>query len=312
MRLPAVRLPSVRLPFDWFEGIGGRRVLLYTLYTGVLFLVFLLANFPYNAIVQQALKSVDLEAQGMHLEVGDGRFAWWNGYELQRVRLLSTDPEQPPFAEARSIFVRPGLDGLLRGQLTSLHLLGAMYGGEVDGTVTLENGVRRATVTVDRLQLQRYPAVASLLQLQDGTVAGDLSGVITVESRGGDVNDNRAAGEFELAKASLTDARLPNGITLPAVSFDKATMKLSAQAGRLDVQELEASGPDLRLSANGQIVLRQPLADSVLNLKLTALPGPNSSDEVKTLLSLLPPPPKGAKPDAPRVLSGTLARPRIR
>jgi type II secretion system protein N len=312
MRLPAVRLPSVRLPFDWFEGFGGRRTLLYALYTGVLFLVFLLANFPYNAIVQRVLKSVDLEAQGMRLDVGDGRFAWWHGYELQRVKLLSTDPDHPPFAEAASIYVRPGLDGLLRGRINSLYLLGLMYGGQVDGTVAVQDGVQRATVTFDRLQLQRYANAAGLLQLQDGSVAGDLSGVITIESRGGDASDTRAAAELELGRASLTDARLSNGITLPALTFDKATMKLSAQGGRLDVQELEASGPDLRLSASGQIALRQPLADSVLNIKLTALPGANSSDEVKTLLSLLPPLPKGSKPDAPHVISGTLARPRIR
>ena len=312
MRLPAVRLPSLRLPVDWLDGMGGRRTLLYALYTGALFFVFLLANFPHNVIVQRLLRSVDLEGQGMRLDVGDTRFAWWRGYELQRVRLLSTDPDRLPFAEAGSIFVRPGLAGLLRGQLSSLTLLGLMYGGEVDGTVNIEDGVSRATVTIDGLQLQRYAAAAGLLQLQDGTLAGDLSGVITIESRGGDPNDTRAAAELELGKASLTDARLPNGITLPPVSFDKATMKLSAQGGRVDVQELEASGPDLRLSASGQIALREPLADSVLNLKLTALPGPNSSEEVKTLLSLIPPQPKGAKPDAPRVLSGTLARPRLR
>jgi type II secretion system protein N len=306
MRLPAVRLPAFRLSFDWLQGIGNRRTLLYGLYTGVLFLIFLIANFPHNALVQRVIKSVDLQGQGMRLDVGDTRFAWWHGYELQRVRLAPLDPDRLPFAEASSIFVRPGFDGLLRGRINSVHAVAAMYGGELDGEFAASEGLRRATVTIDGVQLQRYPLASGFLE--EGTVAGLLSGVITVEDHAG---ETRAAGELGLDKASITDAKF-NFFPLPALHFDKADMKFSLQGGRLDVQELDATGPELKLSLSGQVVLREPLGDSVLNLKLTALPGANSPDEVKNLLQLLPPPPKGAKPDAPRVISGTLKFPRIR
>lgn len=312
MRLPAIRLPSMPVPSDWVDGLINRRTILYVLYTGVLFVVFLIANFPHNVIVQRVLKSIDLSAQGMRLEVGDTRFAWWRGYELQRVRLAPTDPDAPPLMEASSIYVRPGLDGLLRGQINSLHLLGLMYGGAVDGTLAMGDGMRRATITIDGLQLHRYPAVAGLLQLQEGSVAGNLSGVITIENHGADGGETRAEADVGLDKASLTDATLTNGLALPALHFDKATVKLSVQGGRVEVQEFEANGPELRLSASGQVALRDPVNDSVLNLKFTALPGANSPDEVRTLLSIIPPPPKGAKPDTPRTISGTLARPRVR
>jgi type II secretion system protein N len=312
MRLPAIRLPSIPMPSEWFEGLISRRTVLYALYTGVLFIVFLIANFPHNVIVQRVLKSVDLSGQGLRLEVGDTRFAWWRGYELQGVRLTPTDPDALPLMEASSLYVRPGLEGLMRGEINSLHLLGLMYGGAVDGTVAMGDGVRRATIALDGLQLHRYPALTSLLQLRDGAVAGNLSGVITIESHGDDNSDTRAQADVGLDKASLTDATLTNGLALPALHFDRAAMKLSMQGGRVEVQEFEASGPELRLSASGQVVLREPITDSVLNLKFTALPGANSPDEVRTLLSIIPPPPKGAKPDAPRTINGTLARPRLR
>jgi type II secretion system protein N len=139
-----------------------------------------------------------------------------------------------------------------------------------------------------------------------------VSGVISVEAHGADANDTRAAAEIELDKAAITDAILNNGIGLPALHFDKATTKLSLQGGRVEVQEFEANGPELRLSATGQVALRDPINDSVLNLKFTALPGPDAPDDIRTLLSFIPPPPKGAKPDAPRTVSGTLSRPRVR
>jgi type II secretion system protein N len=308
MRMPALRMPAVRLSFDWLEG-NGRRVLLYGIYTTVLFFVFSLANFPHHAVVQRVLSSLDLKSRGLRLDVSDTRFAWWRGYELQKVRLGPVDPDRPAFLDAGSIFVRPGLDGLMRGRINSVHLAGLMYGGEIDTDLSMADGVRRATVTLDEVQLQRYPLLTELLQ--DGTATGLLSGVVTVENRDGDDADTRAAGELQLVKAALANVKV-GVFSIPELHFDKTALKFSLQGGRLDVQELEAAGPELRLSVSGQIAMREPVADSVLNLKVSALPGPNSPEDVKNLLALLPPPAKGAKPDAPRILSGTLARPRLR
>jgi type II secretion system protein N len=312
MRLPSVRLPSVALPSDLVEGLLGRRTLLYALYTTALFLVFLLVNFPYHDISKRVIDSLDLPAQGLRFEHADTRFAWWRGLELQRVKFGPSDPAVPPFVEAASIYVRPGLDGLVRGQLNSVDLLGLLYGGAVGAHLAAGDGLRRATVTVDGVQLQRYPGAAALLSLQEGSLGGKLSGVITIETHGGDDGETRAAAELNLANASLTDAKLNSGIILPPLHFDKAALKLNLQAGRLEVQELEANGPEVEVSASGQIALRKPLQDSVLNLKFVLVPGENSPEDIQTLLSLLPQPPKGAKADAARTISGTLARPRIR
>jgi type II secretion system protein N len=271
-----------------------------------------LINFPYDAMVRRAITSLDLAAQGLRFDHADTRFAWWRGLELQDVKFGPTDPTLPPFMEASSIYVRPGLDGLFRGQLNSVDLLGMLYGGAIDAHLAAGEGLRRATVTVDGLQLQRYPGAASFLQLQEGSLGGKLSGVITIENHGGDGGETRAAAELALANGSLTEAKLNNGIALPPLHFDKAALKLNLQGGRLEVQELEANGPEVELSASGQIALREPLQDSVLNLKFALVPGENSPEDIQTLLSLLPPPAKGAKADAARTISGTLARPRIR
>ena len=119
------------------------------------------------------------------------------------------------------------------------------------------------------------------------------------------------AGELALNQASLTDAKWQQ-FPVPALHVDSATLKFSVQGNRLEIQEFDAVGPELKLSASGQVALRPNLADSVLNLKVSIAPGAESPDEIKALLLILPQPAKGAKPDAPRVLSGTLAKPRLR
>lgn len=307
MRLPSLSLPAWRPSFDWLEGFGGRRMLLYSLYTTALFLLFLVANFPFGVLLQRVLKMVELP--GMQLDVGDARFAWWRGFELQRIKLASTVPDQPALLEAASLFVRPGLDGLVRGKLTSVSVSGPIYGGEVEGSFSAVDGLNRATLNLDHVQIERYPFLRVLVP--DGQVAGVLSGALTVEMRSGETNDAHAAGELELGKVSLTDVKVQQ-VPIPPLHFDAAALKFSLQGTRLEVQEFEADGPELKVIASGQVAMRQPVGDSVLNLKLSAAPGPNSPDEVKTLLSFMPPPAKGQKPDAPRVISGTLSKPRVR
>jgi len=306
MKVPALRLPAWRPSFDWLEGLGGRSALLYGLYTLVLFAIFLFANFPHGVLLQRVLGSVQLP--GMRLDVGDARFAWWRGFELQRVHLGPQDPSRPAYLEATSLFVRPGLDGLFSGRPRALSVSGPLYGGTIDAQLA-SGDLNRATVTFDRLQLRRYPLFAELLG--GGQLQGALSGVLTVESPAANAAELRAAGELELADAGLSEATV-SGFPLPPLRFDAAVAKFSVQGTRVEIQELTATGPDVTLVANGQVALREPVADSVLNLKLSIAPGPEASDEIKTWLSFIPPPPRGAKPDAPRTLSGTLSKPRIR
>jgi type II secretion system protein N len=307
MRVPALRLAAWRPSFDWLEGLGGRRILWYSLYTIGLFALFLVVNFPFGVVVHRVVRMVELP--GVNVDIGDARFAWWRGFELQRVRIASTNADQPPYFEASSLFIRPGFDGLLRGALDSVYLSGPMFGGQVDGSFAMTDGVVRASFTLDRVDLRRLTAVR--LYVPEGEIAGLVSGAVSVEWHREDSAATTAAGELDLRKASITDVKFDQ-LPVPALHFDNSALKFTLQANRLEVEEFDAVGPELKLSANGQVALRTPVTDSVLNLKATIVPGAESNDTVKTLLSFLPPPAKGQKADAPRTISGTLAKPRVR
>lgn len=306
MRMPALRLPAWRPSFDWTE-LATRSVILYALYTLVLFGVFLFANFPHGLLVQRVLRSV--QVPGLRLDVGDVRFAWWRGFELQRVVVAPSDPSQPAFFEAPSLYVRPAFGDLVRGRLQSVDVSGSLYGGTVDGSLS-RGELNRVSLTFDGLQLQRYPLLNAALQ--GGQVTGRASGAISVEARGADIADIRAAGDLQLADTSITDAKW-NQIPVAPLHFNTISARFDLQGGRLDVQELNADGKEIALDVDGQVAMRTPLTDSVLNLKVGLAPGPECPDDIKTLLSaIVPPPAKGAKADAPHVLSGTLAKPRLR
>jgi type II secretion system protein N len=307
MRMPALRLPTWRPSMDWTEGLFTRSVLLYGLYTLVLFAVFLFANFPHGVLVQRALQAV--QVPGMRFDVTGARFAWWRGFELQGITVAPTDPTLPAFFESPSLYVRPALGELVRGQLRTMDVSGTIYGGGVEGSVSTGE-LNRVTLTFDGVQLQDYPLLSSLLG--GGQAAGSLSGVVSVEARGNDINEVRAAGDLRLDGAEIIDAKV-NQFPAPPLHFDAVTARFDLQGGRLEVQELKADGKEVLLDANGQVAMRSPLADSVLNLKVQLGPGPECPEDLKVLLSaIIPPPAKGAKADGPRTLSGTLAKPRLR
>jgi type II secretion system protein N len=140
-------------------------------------------------------------------------------------------------------------------------------------------------------------------------MSGQLSGAASMEGRG-NLENARAVGEFDIKDAGLTGAKI-SGLGVPDIVFKEVAFKFARQGTKLDIQEFRADGDQIKATGDGQVVLREPLADSVLNMRLTVVPGNNASDDVKTLLSLIPRP-KNARLDAPLTITGTLRQPRLR
>jgi type II secretion system protein N len=296
-----------RLSLDWIDGLGGRRILLYGFYFLLLFGIFFIHNFPHDVVVKRAIR--ELNRGSLLPGVARARFAWFRGYELSGVTLSlrSSAPDDPPILESSSLYVRPGLDGLLRGKLSSIAVQGAFYGGEVDGNWSMADGTNRATIQLHDLQIGRYPYVRALFD--EGSLSGRLSGLASIEGRGG-IENARAAGELSIREGGLTGVKI-NGLGIPDLTFGEISFKFVRQGTRLDIQEFRADGDQIKASGEGQIVLREPPLDSVLNLRVTVMPGAQASEEVKTLLSLVPRP-KNARLDAPLTVTGTLRQPRLR
>jgi type II secretion system protein N len=195
----------------------------------------------------------------------------------------------------------------LRGRLSPILVQADLYGGEMDGSFSLADGMTRANVQLHDLQIGRYPYLQTLLD--EGTLTGKLSGAASMEGRG-DLDNARAVGEFDIRDAGLSGAKF-NGLGVPDLGFKQISLKFARQGTRLEIQEFRADGDQIKASGDGQIVLREPLGDSVLNLRMTVMPGNDASDEVKTLLSLVPRP-KNARLDSPITITGTLRQPRLR
>lgn len=314
MRLPRLRLKWPALPFERLAELELGATFWYALYAGVLFVVFLVANFPHDLMVKGILRSLTLGS--WRIEVDGTRFAWWRGFELRGVRLTQIGRGEPasPLLEADRLFVRPGLSALIRGRLSPLVLHGALYNGVVEASLDNAGGAARATVHLRALQVGQHPMVTA--GLVDGQVTGNLSGSVTVESRRGNLRESLVAGDLNVTELNLNNAnyaRQVDGLTAYSnYNFQFATVatKFLLQGNKLNIQDFRADGKQYKADGSGQVLLREPLRDSVLNLRVNlqtgSAPDATATNVVEFVRS------RKDRPDGPVVVTGTVGHPRSR
>ncbi len=308
MRWPRLRLPVPGLSFDWLGGVLNRTVILYTAFTTVLFLVFLLVNFPHEVVVRRVLSGVDLSP--VQLDFRSARFAWYHGYELSGIRVSETGApdDAPPLLELTSLDVLPDLRGLLRGSLTGVSWDGELYGGRTHGEWAVTNkGGGSGQVHFANLQLGRYRTLTAALD--EGQLTGTVSGDFNVQLGAGPRN-TQVTGQLTIRHPELKGGKV-KGFTIPDLHFAQIGGKMSLKGDRLELQEVQASGDQLNVNLSGQITLREPAETSALNLRATVQPSAATPDAIKTLIQLIPRRPN-APPDAPVIISGTFGAPQIR
>jgi len=301
MQLPRLRLPRLSL-----GGSGARLTVLYVAYTTVLFVVFLLLTFPHDIVVRRLLNSVG--TAGSDIEFNSVNFAWWKGYQIDGLRVGSPagDGDAPVF-EMSHFWIRPAVSQLVRGNPYTVQVSAELYGGSADGDVSLKNGALTGTLQWRGLSVNRYRTLTALLE--EGQLAGRFSGLVSFETRLANPTSGQATGEVSIDGAGVTAAKWA-GITVPDVSLKQTRLKFKLSPGRLEVQELNASG-DISVQASGQVNLKEPLPQSTLNLHATILQTATTPDALKAALALIPRAP-GAKLDAPVNIAGTLGNPRFR
>jgi len=307
MQMPALRLPALRLPRLSFGG-NARSVFLYGAYTTILFLGFLIANFPHELILRRVFDAVGVSDGGAPLEFQDVKFAWWRGYQIDGLRVVPPPTNELSPLELTHLWVRPTIGELVRGNPYSFTIDAELYGGTASGRVEIRNGAVTGDVVWEGLSLGRYRPLLALLE--EGQVSGRLGGVLSFESPIRNTAATQAAADVTLDGAEIKDGKVA-GFTFGTLGIKQAKLKFKAGSGRVEIQDLAVNGDVSIQQASGQIGLREPISDSSVNLRANILQTPTTPDWLKTLIAAIPRAP-GAKLDAPINITGTISKPRVR
>ena len=289
-------------------GASGRRspLLWYGLYTLAIFLVCFVATFPHDLLLQRALTGA---AAGMpvRIDAGGGSLGWTLAYGIDSLRVRARDGDGEPFLLAETLRLAPSRFGLLRGHPYPLGIDAALYGGALRGVVDPRPAYFAVNATLEGVDLARYTGLRPWV---DGSIRGRLEGAVALD--GGGRGPAAATGTVRLRIAELTlEGTKIRGITVPDLHFTDVHLNGTVKGGRLEVEEMAADGQEIGLRGEGNVLLREPLVNSVLGLDLLVTPAAGASDGLKMMINMLPG--SSGEGGARRIgVSGTLGRPSVR
>lgn len=260
--------------------IASRSFLLYAAYTAALFVVFLVVTFPYDLIARRMVDQLNAQS-GWQIDYRDASFVPWDGYRFHEVRLLAAPQGVEPWIQAREMSLRPSLEGFLGRGFSHASFRGEAYGGRFSGAVARDEGVT-IELSWSELNLAAYPRLATLIE---GKWAGRTSGSVHVVARDAPRSID-GDGKIGLHNAALTQARV-SGFTVPDLHFAQGDCDFDLRGGRLEIRSLKLSGSEVDAELRGQLYLRAPLGESVVNATLTVKPVPGAPAGLDSLLTLL-------------------------
>lgn len=279
-------------------------ILGYVLFSLAVFLVALAYSLPHDLIAARILSAATAGAP-VTATFRDVTFAFPNGYRFSDLRL---EPARAPGSALAidTLTVRTPLLGLLLGRPRRASLSGSAYGGEISGDVEIRGGGARTRLEATGIELAR--ALAPLVPAP-GRIAGRAE--LTLELSGDGRTTQSTAGSVALAVRGLELREVAvRGVVVPDLDVRDLTASGQILGSRMQVKEVRATSDAGELAATGDVLLRDPLPQSVLNLRLTVDVRPDAPPALRVATALLPRRNAGEKPFY--TVSGTVAAPSIR
>ena len=268
-------------PEEWKPVLGW-------LATGVAALILsLLATFPYETLHARMMAEVN-RATGLEVRVAD----WSVGVPLSlEWRQITLSNAQIDPIQVSSLQAKLGLFKALAGGV-GLDLVAHLEDnssttGLAKGTMTASSWTLAGPVTV-KAQVQQVD-LSKLFRryVTHGMLSGDFSH--RVESVQPGPLKGEGTWRADVKDVTVDHIPLGGGRTL-ALTFSRVSVAATCRDAVCDITELKGDGIDGSFTADGKIILQQPVQQSQLALNMTVIPGPGFTSKAGTLgLPPLPP-----------------------
>jgi len=270
-------------PFAWPETLKLKGPLGWGLASTACFIVFLFLTFPYGPLQNRLLTELN-RASGWEIRAADWSVGLPMTIEWHDVILAGPTIGVIPVEAVRtSIGVFQALLGRLvidcAIQLPGVAQAGA---GRAMGSLTAASWSLQGPLAVKGHFQQMDLATVLKPYVSRGTVQGDFMH---------HWNNTRSAhdalkgeGTLKVEIKDLAIERIAAGISsIPSLTFGQIQASLACHDGACDVTELKGDGVDGSFTAQGRVMLRQPMQQSLLDLTVTVIPGVGFAQKAASL-----------------------------
>jgi len=270
-------------PFAWAETLKFKGPLGWGLASLACFIVFLFLTFPYGPLQNRLLNEFN-RASGWEVRAADWSVGLPAAIEWRDVLLAGPTLGTIPLEAVRTTV---GVFQALLGRLVldyAVQLPGVAQAGagRATGSLTAASWSLRGPVEV-KGHLQQMDLAAVLKPyVTRGMVQGDFTH--RWDSAQGDNAALKGEGTVKIDIKDLVVERIAAGTSsIPSLTFGRIQAALACRDAACDVTELKGDGVDGSFTAQGRMMLRQPLQLSLLDLTVTVVPGAGFAQKAASL-----------------------------
>ena len=270
-------------PFAWPEALKLKDPLVWGLASLACFIVFFFLTFPYGPLQNRLLTELN-RASGWEVRAADWSVGFPAAIEWRDVVLAGPTIGAIPVEGVRTtigvfqaFFGRLVIDYAV--QFSGVAQTGA---GRATGSVTTPSWSTRGPVAV-KGHLQQMDLVTILKPyVSRGTVQGDF--MYRWDSAQGAHAVINGEGTVKIEVKDLVVERVATGSSsIPSLTFSRIQAAIACHDTACDVTELKGDGGDGSFTAQGRMMLRQPLQQSQLDLTITVVPGAGFAQKAASL-----------------------------
>lgn len=180
------------------------------------------------------------------------------------IKLIDADIrfDKTPLIRLESLSLFPRILTLFTSQRT-FRFRGSAYEGETKGELFLAKEEKwRIKGTGDGFQAELIPVAALTSQ---GTLSGTVAGKYEFSTDQSILNLTILEGAFTLAKPFLE---------IKSISFAQLTLDAEIEQSRMQIKKAQITGSEINGDLTGQVMLRRPLNDSILDISGLIKPHP--------------------------------------
>jgi type II secretion system protein N len=270
-------------PIAWTQTLKLKGPLGWGMASLACFIVFLFLTFPYGPLQNRLLTELN-RASGWEVRAADWSVGLPAAIEWRDLVLAGPIIGTVPVEAVRATV---GVFQALLGRLV------IDYAVQLPGVAQAGAGRASGSLTAASWSLQGPIAVNGHLQQMDlatvlkpyvsrGTVQGDF--MHRWDSAQGALAAIKGEGTVKVDVKDLVVERIAAGASsIPSLTFDRIQAALACHDGACDVTELKGDGADGSFTAQGRVMLQQPLQQSLLDLTVTVIPGAGFAQKAASL-----------------------------
>ena len=218
------------------------------------------------------------------LSISGLSYAFPFGLKFLGMEYYGTDSmKDVEFLKANYIKVRQSLFSLFTGKI-DLSFSSALYSGKSNGRIQLKKDGGRLYINTKNIEFGEYSPLSQLFGLK---VTGRLNAMCDIEDQGFNISKSNGEIDINIENFIMEESSFLSLFRLPKLTIQSISGKAKITNGLLKVDTITLTGGDINGTANGEINLRHPFNNSILDLQVRFMFSSVYQEKLKSILDPL-------------------------